>query len=52
MTKGHSATVEILKKGELGQYVNDRSYSLALSVVELPAKGKSLAADETEKRLL
>lgn len=52
MTKGHSATVKILGEGEFGRYMNDRSYSLALPNVDIPAKEMSLAKDTTEKRLL
>ncbi|KAF2807556.1 uncharacterized protein BDZ99DRAFT_465386, partial [Mytilinidion resinicola] len=51
MTKGYSANVKIWSGTDFSKYMNDRSYSLKLPLVELPAREMSLAGDTTEKRL-
>ncbi|KAI9741114.1 MAG: Ankyrin-1 [Cirrosporium novae-zelandiae] len=52
ITNGESATIKAISKRELDQYIDDRSYSLAPSTLELPAKDKSMAKDTLEKLIL
>jgi ankyrin repeat protein len=52
MTNSESKTVNIMSKGELDQYINNRSYSLTLSTLELPVKENSMAINIPENRIL
>ncbi|MCJ1427599.1 Ankyrin-2 [Sticta canariensis] len=51
MTNGELATVEMMSKKKLSQYIDDRSYSLNPRFSSLGTKEKSMAEDTPERRI-